>query len=231
MKDGPNRTWLRLGLEGLVIVVSILLAFSVDALWEQRQDRSRRLEYLSALEGEFSEARSEIESQVEAHPRQLAAIDSLLTTFAVGRQSDSIWLWLRQLGGLFIYGPAHPVFDDLANSGSIGLLDSADLRFALLRYGQEKDFLSALSEREFTLWQDHMAPYLSERTDILPQIFPDRQPALTPRFDSGLEGLYSDRTFQNLLLRRRGTVDSQLRLDHRVADAVEGVLQEIVASH
>ena len=229
---------IRLALEAFVIVGSILLAFGVDALWERRQDSGRIAEYLDALETEFVEARDEITGQETQHTEQLAAIDNLLITFDSGVRSDSIQSWLSYLNGIFVYGPAHPVFTDLANSGSIDLLESTELRLALLAYGQAKDFLAVSSDRELQGWQGELRPYLFERIDALPimmeigMMSDGMMPAgLTPRFDSGIEDLYADRKFQNLLLTRRLQVVSQLNLDARVADGVARVLDEIGKAH
>ena len=44
----------RLLLEGFVIVASILLAFAIDAAWDERQERAQERRLLEALEGEFA---------------------------------------------------------------------------------------------------------------------------------------------------------------------------------
>ncbi len=41
--------WLRVFVEGVVIVGSILLAFGVDAAWSDRQDRARERALLTQL--------------------------------------------------------------------------------------------------------------------------------------------------------------------------------------
>ena len=45
-------------IELAVIVVSILLAFGIDAWWEERQDRREEAEILAGLEREFTDYRS-----------------------------------------------------------------------------------------------------------------------------------------------------------------------------
>ena len=70
--------WSRLSLEGLVIVVSILLAFALDAAWDDRQERIRRDEYLHVLEDEFRSAAEEMEEQIQDHEWQVASIEILL---------------------------------------------------------------------------------------------------------------------------------------------------------
>jgi hypothetical protein len=44
MKDDNAIAWRRVTLEGAVIVISILLAFAIDAWWEERNAREAELE-------------------------------------------------------------------------------------------------------------------------------------------------------------------------------------------
>jgi len=213
--------------EGLVIVASILLAFAIDALWDRHLERTRTHEYLTALEDEFRAARNEMIDQIGDHRAQLAAVDELLAGFADGRPEDYLLPRMPWLNALYVYGPAHPVFQDLANAGAIDILESSELRYALLNYGQSTAFLTALAEREAELWHRFMHPYLIERTDILRQTRQGDRGGLTPRFPSGIDSLYQDRTFQNLLLRRKRSISSQLRVNGDVLDAIDAVLLQI----
>lgn len=217
MEIGRRRRVIGFAVEGLVIVASILLAFTVDALWDQRQERELMFEYLTALEGEFLAAQDEILDQIGDHRDQLVAIDELLAGLAAGESEEFLSPRLGKLSALYVYGPAHPVFKDLANAGAVNVLESKDLRFALLSYGQSREFLTELAGREAELWHGYMHPYLIERTDILPQTSEQDRAGLMPRFPSGIESLYNDRTFQNLLLRRKRSIIGQLRLDQRTS--------------
>jgi hypothetical protein len=57
--------WSRVVLEGLVIVVSILLAFGIDAWWDRRQAAGRFQETLGSLEVAFVENVKGIDEQLE----------------------------------------------------------------------------------------------------------------------------------------------------------------------
>ena len=230
METERRRRVIGFAVEGLVIVASILLAFAIDAMWDQRQGRELMLEYLTALEGEFLAAQSEIIEQISDHRDQMVAVDELLAGLASGESEEFLSIRLGGLNALYVYTPAHPVFEDLANAGAVNVLKSADLRFALLRYGQSREFLATLAGREAELWHGYMHPYLIERTDILPQIREQNRVGLMPRFPSGIDTLYSDRTFQNLLLRRKRTIASQLRLDQEVYEAIQAVLVQVKAA-
>jgi hypothetical protein len=54
----------RLLVEGLAIVLSILVAFGIDAAWDLRQDRLQEVEILEGLEREFEELISVLEESV-----------------------------------------------------------------------------------------------------------------------------------------------------------------------
>ena len=46
----PQISWLRVFVEGVVIVGSILLAFGIDAWWEGRQERDEEVQVLLAIQ-------------------------------------------------------------------------------------------------------------------------------------------------------------------------------------
>lgn len=60
MDEGVNRPtipWLRIFGEGIVIVVSILLAFGIEAWWQGRHERSDERQVLESLQQDFQENR------------------------------------------------------------------------------------------------------------------------------------------------------------------------------
>ena len=66
MSNEPRKQWtLRIAAESAAIVASILLAFAIDALWADRQDRQEEQKSLLAL-------RSELQSNLAAIEKQLA---------------------------------------------------------------------------------------------------------------------------------------------------------------
>lgn len=70
--------WLRVALEGVVIVTSILLALAADAWWDGRQDRSVEQEVLSQLVFALQSDTADLNSNLRSSARTSAAIDSIL---------------------------------------------------------------------------------------------------------------------------------------------------------
>ena len=52
--------WKRIAVEAAAIVVSILLAFAIDAWWDDRQERIEEREVLLGLKSEFSRYRDDL---------------------------------------------------------------------------------------------------------------------------------------------------------------------------
>ena len=60
-KDIP---WMRVLVEGAVIVVSILMALGIEAWWDGSQDRSAETEILAGLRADFEENDRQVVAQV-----------------------------------------------------------------------------------------------------------------------------------------------------------------------
>ena len=219
--------WSRLTLEGLVIVASILLAFALDAAWDDRQENIRRDEYLHVLEDEFRAAAEEMQEQIGDHERQVRSIETLLKQLDNGQDFSADAF--RNLTGLYYFGPAHPVFTDLANTSSVDILEFPELRYALFRYGRQKEFLVNLHNRETVLYQQDMRPYLARRF-VVNNEGEARSEATVRRINADKAGFHEDEYLGNLLISRRGIINSQLRVDRDIATAIGEILRLIEAS-
>jgi hypothetical protein len=72
MRNVNNIDWKRVLLEGAVIVISILLAFWIDAWWNQREEDERVDSLLFALEKEWSENLGDLEKTISHLDRYIA---------------------------------------------------------------------------------------------------------------------------------------------------------------
>jgi len=55
MRDANSNQWKRLSVEATAIVASILLAFAIDAFWDERELREQEIAQLHALHADFTE--------------------------------------------------------------------------------------------------------------------------------------------------------------------------------
>jgi len=67
MANSKEIPWKRISVEAAAVVVSILLAFSIDAWWEDLQDRKEESELLTDLINEFEANRDRLMEVTESH--------------------------------------------------------------------------------------------------------------------------------------------------------------------
>lgn len=126
--------WSRVLAEGAVIVVSILLAFAIDAWWNRVQERDDERRALVALRGEFIANLTHLRTVHDVHDRFAQRLDELVGRVLSEPQgrviqvSDSV---LLPLVSFRTADPAVGTLNILLASGRIGLIRSEDLQQAL----------------------------------------------------------------------------------------------------
>jgi hypothetical protein len=163
--------WRRIVIESVAVVCSILLAFSVDALWDVRQERQHEQELLDGLLTDFESSRPNLVSRLELAQRMadgtrsfvdLAKEETLPRTLLV---PDS--LILAVLGGP-TYEPATNTMDAALASGEIEVLQSTELRTELANW---RRLLSDTGEDELVvrrLTNELVVPLLARSLNVAP---------------------------------------------------------------
>jgi hypothetical protein len=123
-----------LALEGLVIVVSILLAFALDAWWVGVQERKEENQLPVSLHEEFLETREILNQAVAFHERRMGASLRLLdpdyltdTSASPDLLGDVVYTYLH-FGS---YYPKSGVLDGALASGHLDLISDDVLRSRL----------------------------------------------------------------------------------------------------
>ena len=139
MTDTQNIPWKRISVEAAAIVASILLAFSIDAWWEERSDRIRLAGAIQNTVAEVKDAREEIENAVERNTFRIDGMrlflslrsDQLLTLpqDSVTSIGQSIWTPSPfDTSGFALQG--------LLASGNLEIVADDELRSALIAWAQ-----------------------------------------------------------------------------------------------
>ena len=128
--------WPRILAEGTAIVLSILLAFAIDAWWEERRDAAAQRAQLQSLLGEFKEARSQLELQVRGLENSLSGTIRILELMGPAATDEALQetrAALRDSLDIGVFTPQQRTLQDvLASRGKIAF-GSADM-WAMLQY-------------------------------------------------------------------------------------------------
>jgi hypothetical protein len=158
--------WNRFAIEAIVIVGSILLAFAIDAWWDERQSEAREQDLLFRLETGFINHISQADSAIVLASRSLQGI----TTFIAKTPEE-----LEQVPS----SDAYPILRGLWAVQGLqqGLLDSRSILSTLdagrLSLMTDQDLLAALTE-----WQGELET-LEERNFVVLSTSEDTLEAIT----------------------------------------------------
>lgn len=214
----------RVMVEGLAIVVSILLAFGIDAWWDRRNERRLETEYLAALTTEVRDGLTEIRGDL----RQRERLETRLAYVLSGDDipADSLRATLRDAAIVSNVAPPTAVVDDLVSSGRLSLIRSSEIREAVMLYRQmlAKNEANEAPHHEFV--DARFIPYLAERLPLAGIVgrLPDGARG-TRATDRDLARLHGDVRFDNMLLERLYRLQRGLGRLRSTRDHLEHMLE------
>ena len=134
MVSSSNIAWGRLFAESAAIVVSILLAFAIDAWWADRQDRVEETRILEALKAEFEDNARRLPERVSNHQRSANSATALLEAFrpAVGSRPVAVKKYLVLYASDYgSFDPSRGAFDAMLQSDGLRYIRNPEIRRAL----------------------------------------------------------------------------------------------------
>ena len=158
-------------LEGIVIVLSILLAFALDTWWDERIERSEEIAILNNLEQEFRAAQAQFDFYYGWHERIERAVAQTLQTAREASARGSVSITVPDTAVALVYlsptfDPRLGTLDGLLASGRLRLIRDPELRHALagwpglLREGTEEE------EKALRHVATQLDPVFRQRMDI-----------------------------------------------------------------
>ncbi len=129
------KMWRRTLIESVAIILSILLAFAIDAGWDAFKERKQERAFLVSLLGDFEETRSRIDASIDRHGRFIALARQLLELYGHDATDLHPEELETMLGAVFfdwesLYLPSGSR-DALFASGDIEIISNEELRAML----------------------------------------------------------------------------------------------------
>lgn len=209
----PSRSesrWRGPALDGLAVLVAILIAFGIDALWQESSERATEDELLIALDGELADARQGLTAHLEDLKLEISLNAEVLQALSAPQSrditDDSLVAISRRQAPPSLYYPPRAALDDLTSSGGIVLVQSNPLRRAIASYERSLALDRQIQDILLDLWLVHLAPYMYEHstlsvsTEVVEGI--DSALALTRPALIDRNAYLGSRTYQNLVSAR-----------------------------
>jgi hypothetical protein len=140
--------WRRSALDSGVIVLSILLAFSIDAWWDTRLERVQRVELLADLHSDFSMTMGLLATSLEAHETLLSHNRAVQAAASGGVPvpADSLSRFVRDALNGASFTPAITNYEAAIASGAIHLIESDSLLVYLNRFDHGLEGFQQISD-------------------------------------------------------------------------------------
>ncbi len=127
----------KLFLEGSVIVISILFAFGIDAMWDEYKERNEEQKILVALKAEYQASLLDIETVIQYHTDARHTVDEMVSRtdeeiVALGqkRRSEYVVAFCNP----WSFYPVLGTTNALIGAGKLDVLENSKLRVALTTF-------------------------------------------------------------------------------------------------
>ena len=138
--------WSALALEAVVVVGSILLAFTLDSWWQDRERDQMADELRAALVVDFARNRTSIDSVILAVEKKVTTANDVLLREVLVRDGDvsvdSLVTGYLALASFVPFLTTNGTYRAAVSSGDVRLLRNDSLTIALADYQEYHDFLS-----------------------------------------------------------------------------------------
>ena len=207
MNNSSDIPWKRIGIEAAAIVGSILLAFSIDAWWEERIDRVDELAQLQRLHAEFLTNIDRIDSR-EFEQGILDATADVYQLIDEGRRNnqDSIEVSAVKIGRM-LFAPTFdadtPILGGLIRSGRLEIIEDEAVLSLISEWERTFYDYTTFAERARRSVDERLIPAVVKRGDIGPVLMTrpgsfnrfeaDNLPDIQLRIDDELKGLVAER--------------------------------------
>lgn len=173
MTETPSIGWKRFAIEAPVIVISILLAFAIDAWWEERGDRKAEIVLLERLRADYVEIRSALRLVEEEH-REASDACVFLMGMGVGETLPATAEVDRMVALVFLasrtFNPGSGAVASMQSSEGARLVRNQLLADKLLAWS---GLVEELQEEEANLQKgvaERWSPYIATRANFGPYV-------------------------------------------------------------
>ena len=207
MTNANNIQWKRIAAEGVAVVVSILLAFWIDTLWEDRQEARLETMYLLELQEDFELNKSRLEDQTAelgetARSMQVLQEQSVLESpnMPVSELNED-FSQILNMSSMYLLNRAYA---NMTGSGDLRIIRSRPLKNALAEYYAAANVITLVQNtHEMELVQIY-EPYIIENLDYaaVAIVRGDEFSPPPPIEEASILKVLATRKFRNILIQK-----------------------------
>lgn len=223
--------WKTITVEAVAIVLSILMAFAIDAWWAEKKERDVEQVALLALRGDFTASREQLARvllSLESARTDFARFQSVTDAELVEVDPDAIRKFLTALTKNHTFDPVTATLDALVNDGRLGLISDAHLLMQLSNWRRGLDNMEDISFelrdesiRVRRAMERHGGPFIRWRRSI------DDLEVLQRADDETLAKLRRDVDFMGAARSHQYALSAYLYELRRLAENVDSIVMSL----
>ena len=202
-----SRRLLSLTTEAIVIVFSILLAFAIDAYWDERQDRAREAQLVGQLERELELYLGLLDQARGMMDRSTDNIDELLNIIHTGKdyEPDEVGIRVLQLQQHYRLADATATFQFLISDENFRLLRNVKLKESISDTAAFIALVGQFEDEETAFINESYTPFVRQYIDLysMKSFFRWMEDTPPSQMESDFDSLFNSREFSNLLVERK----------------------------
>ena len=207
MTNASNIKWKRIAAEGVAVVVSILLAFWIDTLWEDRQEARLETMYLLELQEDFELNKLRLEDQTAelgetARSMQVLQEQSVLKSPSMPvSELNENFSQILNMSSMYLLNRAYA---NMTGSGDLRIIRSRPLKNALAEYYAAAQVITLVQNtHEMELVQIY-EPYIIENLDYaaVGVTRVDDFPLPPPIEEASILKVLATREFRNIVIQK-----------------------------
>lgn len=228
MANSKTIPWSRISVEAVAILISILLAFSIDAWWDGRKDLVEEREILRSLEIEFVDLGERLDRWAQYNREGASLIERFLSESVTNMKLDAV-------ASTFFYAKVANVLDQggvieaVLASGRLEKISDREIRRRLIKWPDwlEDIHTNDLSAREYAMQE--ITPFLSSQgfpQTVCPEnnFFLCTGPEDVP---TSIARIADDVEFRAMLINRRMWMIA-IATDHESANREAGLMLDLI---
>jgi hypothetical protein len=140
--------WMTITVEAVAIVLSILMAFAIDAWWAEKKENDVEQVALLALRNDFMASREQLAGvlfSLESARTDFAHFQSVTSAELVEIDPGTIRKFLTALAKNHTFDPVTATLDALVNDGRLGLISDTQLLTQLSNWRRSLDNIEDIS--------------------------------------------------------------------------------------
>jgi hypothetical protein len=239
MAANESIAWKRVGVEATAIVLSILLAFAIDAWWENRQERQFEQEMLLGLQNEYQGHREVLVYHNELYVLFLSSIASLMDACESGAWTSteiSVDFAIANIVSPTTTDLGAGVLQSLISAGKLEVLGDKQLRYELAEWQSVLDELSDDQANTTNQIRSLVIPFLTREGIPFGELHrwgstpvPSSVRSLAGD-DAIMQRLFSNAEFRSILETRFAFMSHAVDEFDDVIVATDSILEKIAAS-